>query len=126
MYRLTTKDDTMTTAMVAGRLIELCTEGKFIQAQHELYAADIKRIDPDGSQSRGAANMHVTEQRFLDNIEKIHRIWFSDPLIAGNSFSVILVMEIDIKRVGHKKFEEICVYQVADGKIIFEQFFRDR
>jgi hypothetical protein len=119
------KTNAMTTAMVAGRLIELCKEGKFIEAQHELYDTDIISIDPDGSKTVGASNMHAKEQRFLENLEKIHRIWFSDPLIAGNYFSVILIMEIDIKKVGHKTFEEICVYQVAGGKIIFEQFFRD-
>jgi len=115
----------MTTAMVASRLIELCKEGKFIQAQHELYDTDIKSIDPDGSKTVGASNMNAKEQRFLDNLEKIRSISYSDPLIAGNYFTVILIMEIEIKNIGYKKFEEVCVYQVAKGKIIFEQFFRD-
>jgi len=115
----------MTTAMVANRLIELCEEGKFIQAQHELYDADIKRIDPDGTKSEGAADMNAKEQSFLDSLEKIHSISFSDPLIAGSYFTVILKMDIEIKKIGHKSLEEVCVYQVANGKIIFEQFFRD-
>jgi hypothetical protein len=115
----------MTTAIVANRLIELCEAGKFIQAQHELYDTDIKRIDPDGTKSEGAANMNAKEQSFLDSLEKIHSISFSDPLIAGSYFTVILKMEIEIKKIGHKSLEEVCVYQVANGKIIFEQFFRD-
>ena len=115
----------MTTTIVASRLIELCKEGKFIQAQHELYDTNIKSIDPDGSKTVGASNMNAKEQRFLDNLEKIHSISFSDPLIAGNYFTVILRMEIEIKNIGYKAFEEVCVYQVANGKIIFEQFFRD-
>jgi hypothetical protein len=115
----------MTTAMVASRLIELCEQGKFIEAQHELYDTDIKSIDPDGSKTEGASNMNAKEKRFLDSLEKIHSIHFSDTLIAGNYFSVILSMEIEIKNIGYKKIEEVCVYQVANGKIIFEQFFRD-
>jgi hypothetical protein len=115
----------MTTAMVAGRLIELCTVGKFIQAQQELYDTNIKSIDPDGSQTAGASNMQAKERRFLDNLEKIHNSSFSDPLIAGNYFTVVLKMAIEVKNKGYKEFEEICVYQVANGKIIFEQFFRD-
>jgi hypothetical protein len=115
----------MTTATVANRLIELCEEGRFIQAQHELYDADIKSIDPDGSVTVGASNMNAKEQRFLDNLEKIHSFSFSDPLIAGSYFTVILKMDIEIKKIGYKSFEEVCVYQVANGKIIFEQFFRD-
>ena len=111
--------------MVAGRLIELCTEGKFIQAQQELYDTDIKRIQPDGSRSEGASNMQAQEQKFLDSLDKIHSIRFSEPLIAGSYFTAILKMEIEIKNIGFRKFEEVCVYQVANGKIIFEQFFRD-
>jgi hypothetical protein len=54
----------MTTAIVANRLIELCKDGKFIQAQHELYDTDINSIDPDGSKTVGASNMNAKEQRF--------------------------------------------------------------
>lgn len=115
----------MTTAAVANRLIDLCRIGNFIQAQEELYHTDIISIDPDGSRTIGAANMHAKEQRFLSNLDKVHHIGYSEPLIAGNYFTVILRMEIEIKNIGYKEFEEICVYQVADGKIIFEQFFRD-
>ena len=115
----------MTTATVASRLIELCTEGKFIQAQNELYDTNIKRIDPDGSVSQGKSNMNAKEEQFLNSLDNIQRIAFSEPLIAGNYFSVTLTMEIEIKNVGYKKFEEICVYQVASGKIVFEQFFRN-
>jgi len=115
----------MTTAMVAGRLIELCKDGQFIQAQHELYDTAIISIDPDGSRTEGASNMNAKEQRFLNNLEKIISISFSEPLIAGGYFSVILRMEIEIKNTGYRDFEEICVYQVANGKIVFEQFFRD-
>ena len=115
----------MTTVKVAARLIELCGKGNFIQAQHELYDTDIKSIDPDGSVTVGASNMNAKEQRFLDNLEKIHNISFSNPMFAGNYFTVILKMEIEIKNIGYKAFEEVCVYQVTNGKIIFEQFFRD-
>lgn len=115
----------MTTAAIADRLISLCKEGKFIQAQQELYDAAIISIDPDGSRTIGAANMHLKEQRFLDSLEKIHSISFSEPLIAGGYFTVKLQMEIEIKKTGYKQFEEICIYEAKDGKIIFEQFFRN-
>ena len=115
----------MTTVAIAERLVFLCKEGKFIQAQQELYDAAIISIDPDGSRTIGATNMHLKEQRFLDSLEKIHSISFSNPLIAGWYFTVKLRMEIEIKNIGYKEFEEICVYEARDGKIIFEQFFRN-
>ena len=115
----------MSTAIVAARLIELCKEGKFLEAQHELYDTDIVSIDPDGSKTVGAANMHAKEERFLGNLEKIHSISYSDALIAGSYFTVILKMEITIKKIGYVSVEEVCVYQVRNDKIAFEQFFRD-
>src|SRR5258708_7311594 len=112
----------MTTLEVANRLIELCKEGNFIQAQQELYHADIVSIDPDGSKTVSAANMLAKEQRFLANLEKMGAISYSQPLITGSFFTVVLKMEI--KNTGHRDLEEVCVYQVEQGKIVFEQFFR--
>src|SRR5579872_3235213 len=102
----------MTTLAVATRLIELCKEGNFIQAQQELYHADIISIDPDGSKTISAANMLAKEQRFLDNLEKMGPISYSQPLVAGGFFTVVLKMELDIKHAGHRALEEVCVYQV--------------
>ena len=114
----------MTTRMVADRLIGLCKEGAFVQAQQELYHADIVRVEPDGTRTSGAEKMLEQEQRFLASLEKIHGITYSEPLIAGKYFTVVLKMEIDIKQRGHVVLEEVCVYEVVDGKVVFEQFFR--
>lgn len=69
--------------------------------------------------------MHAKECRFLDNLASMGNIHYSEPLFAGGFFTVVLKMEIEIKNAGHRSLEEICVYQVEKGKIIFEQFFRD-
>jgi hypothetical protein len=114
----------MTTKMVADRLIELCKAGEFVQAQQELYHTDIVRIEFDGTRTTGAASMLEHEQRFLASLEKIHVIGYSEPLVAGKFFTVVLKMEIDMKQRGHIVLEEVCVYEVVDGKVVFEQFFR--
>ncbi len=113
----------MSTKETANRLIELCAKGKFLEAQHELYDANIISIEIDGNKTQGSSNMNAKEQRFLDSIEKINSISFSKPLISGNFFSVILKMDVDFKNGSHRSIEEICIYQVKSGKIIFEQFF---
>ena len=113
----------MFTKETANRLIELCAKGKFLEAQHELYDANIISIETDGNKTQGSSNMNTKEQRFLDSIEKINSISFSEPLISGNFFSVILKMKVDFKNGTHRSIEEICIYQVKNGKIIFEQFF---
>jgi hypothetical protein len=115
----------MTTASIANRLIELCREGKFPQAQKELYADNIASIETDGSQRAGLAVLLAKEQAFLDSLNKITSIEFSDPVIAGSYFSARLMMEIEIKNLGYKKIDELCVYRVLNDKIVSEQFFRD-
>ncbi|WP_143308593.1 SnoaL-like domain-containing protein [Chitinophaga vietnamensis] len=115
----------MSAVTIASRLIALCTAGEFIQAQQELYHPDIVSIDPDGSKTIGATNMHAKEQRFLDNLNSIISVHFSEPQFAGSYFTTILTMEIDIKNVGPRRFSEVCVYQTENDKIVFEQFFRD-
>jgi hypothetical protein len=114
----------MTTRMVADRLIALCKEGAFVQAQQELYHTDIVRVEPDGTRTTGAAKMLEQEQRFLASLERIYSIGYTEPLVAGNYFSVVLKMEIDMKQRGDITLEEVCVYEVVDGKVVFEQFFR--
>jgi hypothetical protein len=115
----------MSTATVAARLIGLCKEGKFLEAQQELYDTDIISIDPDGSKTVGASNMNEKERQFLAKVEKFHSIDWSEPLIAGSYFTVTLKMEIEFRKIGNKSLEEVCVYQVRNDKIVFEQFFRD-
>jgi hypothetical protein len=115
----------MSTPTVAARLIQLCKEGKFLEAQQELYDTDIISIDPDGSKTVGASNMHEKERQFLAKVERFHSIEWSSPLIAGSYFTTTLKMEIEFKKIGNINIEEVCVYQVRNDKIVFEQFFRD-
>ncbi len=46
------------------------------------------------------------------------------PLVAGAHFSVGFKLDVTFKPAG-KRFvmEEIAVYKVADGKIVYEEFF---
>ncbi len=55
---------------------------------------------------------------------EIHGGTVSDPVVAGSFLS--LAMSLDLTpRVGGERFmmEEICVYEVRDGKIVREPFF---
>jgi hypothetical protein len=115
----------MKTEDIANRLIELCTAGGFTKAQKELYDNEIVNIETDGSRREGLETMLAKEQSFLDSLVKIDKIEFSKPLIAGSYFSVKLAMDIEFKSIGPKSIQEICVYKVVNGKIVFEQFFRD-
>lgn len=116
---------------IAQRLVELCREGKFEQAQEELYAPDAVSIEPEGlppgalGNAKGLPAIIEKGRQFQAAIEAVHGGTVSEPAVAGNWFSVALMFDATFKGRGRMKLEEICVYRVRDGKIVQEQFFYD-
>lgn len=116
----------MTIHQIADRLVALCRQGQFQQAQQELYAADARSLKPEGGAFRtvhGLAAIEAEEAEFLSRIEAQHDLMVSDPLVAATYFSVVMKMALTLRGVGRLRVDEICVYQVAGGKIVQEQFF---
>lgn len=116
----------MTTQDVANRLVELCRQGQFSQAFEELYGDDIVSIEPDGYPAgtlKGKEAVRAKEQQFNDSVEEFHNNEVSEPLVAENFFTVSMKMDITFKGAPRTSMEEICVYNVNNGKIVKEQFF---
>lgn len=119
----------MNTEQVAKRLVELCREGKYDQAQDELYAEDAVSVEMAGMQSgalgnvKGMAAIREKGRKWMESIETIHGSSVSDPVVAGDWFSLALGIDATYRDKGRMPMEEICVYQVRDGKIVHEQFF---
>jgi hypothetical protein len=61
--------------------------------------------------------------KFESMVEKVHGCTTSAPLVAGNTIAFTLTMDVTMKGRGRVKLEEICAYEVKDGKIVSEQFF---
>ncbi len=116
----------MTTQEVADKLVALCREGKNMEAVNTLYSDDIVSIEPDGApvkEVRGKEGVLGKTQQFFEMIEEMHGGHTSDPVVAGNHFSCSMSMDITMKGVGRVNMDEICVYEVKDGKIVREEFF---
>lgn len=116
----------MTTQQVANRLVELCRTGKVLEAGAELYADNIVSIEPEGAPVKVAnGKKAVTEKgrQFASAIEKHHGASYSDPIVFGRFFSVGMMLDAEVKGQGRMKLEEVCLYEVKDGKVVFEQFF---
>ena len=119
----------MNTQQIANRLIELCRRGEFTQAQDELYADNAVSLEPEGAPAGPLGNVSGLEairqkgKAFDETYESMHGITVSDPLIAGEFFSLVMGIDATWKQGGRFAMEEICVYQVRDGKIVLEQFF---
>ena len=116
----------MTTQEVANRLVALCRTGQIQQAQDELYGDDILSIEPENAPTKTAKGKQAVAEKgkqFADMIEERHGGSFSDPLVGGRYFSVAMVLDATMKGMGRMVLEEVCVYEVKDGKIVQEQFF---
>jgi hypothetical protein len=115
----------MTTQQVADRLVALCREGKFEEAQNELYARDATSDEPPGAPVGHVAGLDgIIEKgrQFAGMTEAVHGIEVSDPIIGGNAFACTLRMDITMKGKNRSNMEEVCVYTVKDGKIVSERF----
>jgi hypothetical protein len=117
----------MTTQEVANKLVAYMRQGQMLDAQAELYADDIVCIEPEGGMAppltKGKAAVAEKGKQFASMIEERHGGSISDPLIAGDFFSLSMMLDATMKGMGRIQLNEICVYQVKNGKIIFEQFF---
>ncbi len=107
------------TGEVAGRLIELCGNNEFLQAEQELYDENVIHIEIDGQEFKGFNEVLLKEKQFLENLINKPSVKISEPIISGDYFSVRMQMEVDHKQNGHRSMDELIVYRVVSGKIVF-------
>ncbi|MEP7362593.1 MAG: nuclear transport factor 2 family protein [Acidobacteriota bacterium] len=118
----------MTTQQVADTLVQLCSQGKFHEAMVALYAPEIVSMEagaPPG-QSREAKGIDAVKAKgewWVANHD-VHSVSVEGPLVAGSHFAVTFKLDVTFKPAD-KRFtmEEVAVYKVADGKIVYEEFF---
>lgn len=118
----------MTTQEVANQLVQLCSEGKFAYATESLYSPDIVSIEamaPPGTsrESQGLPAVLAKGKWWMANHE-VHSSIVEGPLVAGVHFAVKFKMDVTFKPQERRfTMEEIGVYKVLDGKIVYEEFF---
>jgi hypothetical protein len=116
-----------TTKEVADRLSQLFKENKWKEAQEELFSNDAVSIEPAHSPGlqtvEGLENIIKKGDQFNEMVEEMHGGWVGEPVVAGNYIAVGMGMDVTMKGAGRMKMDEICLYEVKDGKIVKEQFF---
>ena len=117
----------MTTREVANKLVEYCRKGDWHSAQTELYAADAVSIEPKGARgpelTSGLDNIIAKGKQWENSVEQIHSMELEGPLVSSNHFSCTMTLDMKMKGMDRMKSDQICVYEVKDGKIVKEQFF---
>ena len=116
----------MSTQNVANQLVNLCRQGENLKAIDELYDDNIVSKEMPGypdEKTTGKMNVYQKNKQWLDNVTEFHGGDISDPVVAGNHFTVKMSFDVTFKDRGRQQMEELAVYEVNNGKIVKEQYF---
>jgi SnoaL-like domain len=116
-----------TTHEVAARFNELARQEKWFEIQDELFADNVKSVEPPNSpwfkNVEGKATVRKKGEDWVKRIEAAHRRYTTEPLVGGNHFAVGREVDITVQGLGRIQINQIMLYEVKDGQIVSEQFF---
>lgn len=122
-----TNKTALTTQEVAARFDELAQQEKWFEIQDELFAGNVKSVDPPNSPylkyAEGKADVRKKGKDWVEKVREFHGAYTTHPVTAGNHFAVGRGMDITVEGFGRIKIDEIMLYEVKDGQIVREQFF---
>jgi ketosteroid isomerase-like protein len=118
----------MTTQEVADKLVELCRQGKAMEAIGSLYAPDVVSVEatpmPDGSREMKGLGPVTGKSEWWIAENEVHSATVEGPLVSDARFCVRFKYDITNKKSGKRMMmDELAVYSVKDGKIVREEFF---
>lgn len=122
-----TTETTLTTKQIAVRFNELAQQEQWFQIQDELFADDVKSIDPPHSPyfgyEEGKAAVRKKGEDWVKRVEAAHRRFTTEPIVSENHFVVGREVDISVRGFGRIQINELMLYEVKEGKIVSEQFF---
>lgn len=118
----------MTAQQIAMRLVDLCRQGQFEKAQHELFANDATSTEPMASPefekvTRGLPAIIEKGKKFGSMVKEMHGLNVSDPLVTDNTIAIHMNMDVTMQGRDRENWGEICLYHLKDGKIASEEFY---
>src|SRR5579871_878775 len=123
-----TPQTTMTAQEVASKLAQYCSTGQFVKAVEELYSPDIVSMEagaPPGQsrETKGIAGVKAKNDWWAANHE-VHSAKVEGPLVAGSHIAMTFKIDVTFKPQNKRfQMEEIALYKVVNGKIVYEEFF---
>lgn len=111
---------------VAARFQELAQQENWFAIQEELFAEDVKSLEPAGapylSNAEGKAAVRQKGEDWVKRITAVHRLSTTAPVIGGEHFAVGREVDITVDGLGRIQMNELMVYRVREGRIVSEQF----
>ena len=120
----------MKTMEIARKLVELCAQGKNMEALNTLFAQDAVSVEaavPPGMQreAKGLAAIKAKGEWWVANHE-VHSAAMTGPWPHDDRFIVGFQYDITNKPSGNRmKMNEVGLFTVKNGKIVREEFFYD-
>ena len=105
----------MTTQQVADRYDQLSKESNFNAMYDELFSADAKNIEPDHTSAFGMQSVdgldaiRLKGEAFNSQVVEMHGGYSTDPVVAGEYFTVAMGMDVTMKEAGRTRMDEIVV-----------------
>src|SRR4030095_16558521 len=101
---MTTSTTILTTEEVAARFHELAQQEKWFEIQDELFAENVRSIEPPTSQglpnAEGKAAVRRKGESIVSQVEAVHSAATTAPVVAGNFFAVGRELDISVRGVG--------------------------
>ena len=121
------RHNAMTTTEVAARFHELAQQEQWFEIQDELFAEDVRSIEPENanglSNAHGKAAVRQKGEALLSAVEAVHHASTTAPVVGGNFFAVGRELDMTVRDAGRVQMKEVMLYEVKDGQIVSEQFF---
>ena len=119
----------MTTKDVADRLVKLCRENMVEEAKQEFFTEETLSIEPvEGilpKETKGLKAIEGKAKLFISMVEQFFGSAISDPVIAGDYFSVAWDTDIQMKGGQRNTSSELCVTKWRMGKLYLNNFSID-
>jgi len=118
----------MSTAEIAKDLVDLCRQGKNMEAITKYYSKDIVSVESASSpgmpaEMKGIEAVKGKNQWWYDN-HKVNSAQANGPYVGENKFAVEFIYDVTQKASGKSmKMQEMALYTVESGKIVHEHFF---
>jgi hypothetical protein len=112
---------------VASRFHELARQERWFEIQDELFADNVRSIEPPNTQglpnAEGKVAVRKKGEALVSQVEAVHASSTTEPVVAGNFFAVGRELDMTVRGAGRTQMNEVMVYEVKQGQIVSEQFF---
>ena len=116
----------MTTEEIAKQYYQWAKEGNWTKIQEELYHQDAWSIEAEAAQVppvQGLEAIKKKGEQWGANIKEVHSGYCKEPVVAGKHFSCAMGTDYTDQQNQRQQLDEVCVFEVENGKIVKEQFF---